>query len=159
MYIKKLEELDSSFNNFNTYNEDVVGSNRLINTKHILKSSEGWTPLVIRKSLDGKPILWLSVAIVEDNKRTGYIEVVQENRVVFDRKDLDFKVTEFGFIIKIDSTTICEAGDVEENSIEIFKLDLRPLGLNIYGDHNILNIGTNKMSRNTSSNSEAMFGI
>ncbi|WP_228156167.1 hypothetical protein [Acinetobacter pittii] len=159
MHIKKVEELDSSFNNFNTYKEVFVCSNRLINTKHILKSSEDWTPLVIRKSLDGKPIVWLSVAIIEDNKIIGYIEIIQENRVVFDQRDLDFKVTELGFIIKIGSTTICEAGDVEENSIEIFKLDLRPLGLNIHGDHNILNIGTNKMSRNTSSNSEAMFGI
>ena len=159
MNLKKVKELDSAFNRFDIYKELFFCSNRLINTMHILRSPEGWTPLVVRKSLDGKPIVWLSVAIVDDNKRIGYLEIIKENKVVYNPRNFKFKVTEFGFMISIDSTMVCEAGDVQKNSIEIFKLDLRPLGLNVYGDHNILNIGNNKMSRNTSINSEAMFGI
>lgn len=155
---KNIENIDTSYQNFPIFHEVFMCSNRLINTKHIFQSQEGWAPLVIRRSRSNEPFIWLSTQVPSENESI-YIELIRKNSVVFDQNRIELQVSSYGFCISLDSTVICEAGDLSESSIEIFKLDFRPLGLNIYGDHTILNIGNNKMSRNTSSNSQAMFGI
>lgn len=158
--LRKLDELDSSFIDFDIYGELFVCSNRLLKTSHIFKTTDGWSPLVVRKASDGSqlPAVWLSVKI-DRKDECGYIELVSGNTQKFFDNQFEFDVTKDGFYIAINSVVICEAGDVQEDSLEIFKLDLRPLGLNIYGEHNKLLIGSNEMSRNTSNNAECMFGI
>ena len=160
LQLKKLDELDSSYNEKDIYAELFLCSNRLLNTKHMFITSDEWSPIVVRKSgqENNMPSVWLSTKI-ESEGDVHYVELVKNNKQVFFGNNFEFEVTENGFYISIESTVICEAGDVQEKSIEIFKLDLRPLGLNIFGEHNILTIGGNQMSRNTVSNSESMFGI
>ncbi|MDH5903457.1 hypothetical protein L8S00_08600 [Vibrio splendidus] len=157
---KKYDELDSSYVEYDIYDELILCSNRLLNTNYMFRSSDNWSPIVVRKSnQDGNmPSVWLSTRI-ESEGDYRYVELVKNNEQVFFGNNFEFEVTENGFYIAIDSTVICEAGDVQDNSIEIFKLDLRPLGLNIYGEHNKLTIGGNQMSRNTVSKSDSMFGI
>lgn len=159
---KNLENIDASYQNFPIFHEVFICSNRLINTNNIFQSQKGWAPLAIRRSRSNEPLIWLSAQVPSENENENeskYIELIRKNSVVFDQNRIELQVSSYGFCISLDSTVICEAGDLSESSIEIFKLDFRPLGLNIYGDHTILNIGNNKMSRNTSSNSQAMFGI
>ncbi|MDO7193169.1 hypothetical protein Q5M49_05645 [Acinetobacter nosocomialis] len=153
---KKLEGLDTSYKDHLKYKEVFICSNRLLNTEYIFQSQEGWAPLVIRKSRKNEPLVWLSTKLPEDDK---YIEIIRKNSIVFEPTRVNIQVSKYGFCITFDNKIICEAGDGSDNSIEVFQLDLRPLGLNIYGDYSVLNFGNSKMSRNTSSNSKAMFGI
>ncbi|MGF1850644.1 hypothetical protein L4C44_01970 [Vibrio satsumensis] len=157
--LKKLNILDNSYSDFNIYEELFVCSNRLLNTNHIFKTQDGWAPLVVRRTNDDRqlPVIWLSAKT--DNDEDTYIELISGNTQKFFENEFNFEVTENGFLISLGSQVICEAGDAQSNSLEIFSLDLRPLGLNIYGSHNKLNIGSSQMSRNTSSNSDCMFGI
>lgn len=137
------------------YNELVVCSNTLINTKHIFQTDSGWSPLVIRRGT--VPRVWLSVKVNEQAGTSSFIDLIVDSKVI--NSSVKLNCTKYGFQILIDNQLIAEAGNHTSETLEVVELDLRPLGLNIYGDHKSLNIGNNSMSRNTSSNANAMFGI
>lgn len=157
---ENFENLDKSYQNYSIFKELIVCSNRLINTQHIFQSSIGWSPLVIRRSQSNEVLIWLSTVLPSSNgNEIKYIELIKNNLIQNNDQRVGLDVSSYGFCISLDSTVICEAGDVDENSLEIFKLDLRPIGINIYGDHSKLNFNGSIMSRNTSKNSNSMFGF
>nr|WP_240493006.1 hypothetical protein [Vibrio parahaemolyticus] len=154
----KLDHLNHDYDNAELYRELVVCSNTLVNTKHILSADSGWHPLVIRKGI--KPRVWLSIKIQENSdasKDSGYLELISDSQVKHSAVELTS--TKYGFQITINDQIIVEAGNHTDEALEVIKLDLRPLGLNIYGDHTSLSVGNNSMSRNTSVNGHSMFGI
>lgn len=155
---RKLELLNHDYDTVDLYKELVVCSNTLVNTTHILSTDSGWHPLVIRKGIE--PRVWLSIKVQESSdtsKDSRYLELISNSEVKHSSAELTS--TKYGFQIVINGQVIVEAGNHTDESLEVVKLDLRPLGLNIYGDHTSLNVGNNSMSRNTSVNGHAMFGI
>lgn len=155
------EILSKDYENEALYDELIVCSNILINTKHIMVTNDGWCPLVVRKGKS--PMVWLSyreAVTSQDNTQPvkyNYIELINKSNSL--HPQVSVVSTTHGFQIKIDDTILAEAGNHNDGKLEIFTLDMRPLGLNIYGDHQSINIGNNSMSRSSSSNGNAMFGI
>lgn len=159
---QNLERINHDYKNADIYKELIVCSNTLIDTKHILSTNDGWHPLVIRKGIE--PKVWLSVRVQdqpqEDNeskKDDEFIELISDSTVR--HPAVVFSNSEYGFQVLINNQIVVEAGNHKDDSIEVIKLDLRPLGMNIYGDHLSLNLGNNSMSRNTSAGGNSMFGI
>jgi hypothetical protein len=156
---KHLDQLNQDYNTADLYKELIVCSNTLIDTKHILSDDSGWHPLVIRKGL--KPRVWLSIKFQENTdtpqEEDEFIELIADSQEMY--ADAKLTNTEYGFQIVINNQIIVEAGNHNPESLEVIKLDLRPFGMNIYGDHLSLSVGNNTMSRNTSSGGHSMFGI
>lgn len=158
--MKNLAHLNHDYTNAEIYKELVVCSNMLIDTKHIISTSSGWYPLVIRKGI--KPRVWLSVKTTpkeydESKNNEEIIELIADSQIK--HSAVEFSNTKYGFQISINNQIIVEAGNHTPDSLEIIKLDFRPLGMNIYGDHTSLSLGNNSMSRNTSVGGNSMFGI
>lgn len=150
--------LSKTYKEADFYRELVFCSNNLINTNYIFSSDEDWHPLVICKGK--RPRVWLSLRksiSVESQEKFEYIDLIVDSEL----KDLSFSFinTIYGFQVKLAETIIIEAGNHKDDSLEVYKIDFRPLGLNIYGDHSRLIVGNNEMSMNTTTDSTSMFGI
>lgn len=155
-----LTKKHNNYDDIEIYKELIVCSNILIDTKHILSTTDEWHPLVIRKGK--KPRVWLSTRINNtpekiDQNDFQIIQLIVDSEV--SHSAVKFINTEFGFQISVNDIIIAEAANHTSDSIEVTSLDLRPLGLNIYGDHTSLTIGNTTMSKNTSKGSNSMFGI
>lgn len=152
-----MENIDRSYENYEIYDCLTVCSNQLINTTNILETSSGWIPLSIRKG--ACPRVWLSapVSFDSENNPTKVIELIVNSEIKDSR--VDFVSTEYGFQIKIDEHIIVEAGNHDGESMEITKIDMTILGLNIKGDVHGLNVGSMTMSRNRSKNSNTFLKV
>jgi hypothetical protein len=150
-----IENKPHGYEDLEIYNELTVCSNLLINTVHIFQSGTGWNPLVIRK---GKvPRVWLSAQEITDNGSPKIIELIADSKSLNNEFHID--KSKHGFQIKYQNKVIVKAGNHVDSRLEVINIDFRSIGLNIYGDNNSLSLGSNKMSQNTSKNSQVMFGF
>lgn len=155
---KDLQNLDSSYNNFELYDHLTVCSNQLQATTHVLQTADGWTPFSIRKGI--QPRVWLSAPVELDsnNRPVKYIDLIINSATL--HNDVNLISSEHGFQIKINDTIVMEAGNHDGNNLEIVKLDLSPIGLaQIKGDVNGLLIGGMTMSRNATSGANLFIRI
>lgn len=151
-----MKNLDHSYDDYELYDCLTVCSNQLIETTNILKSSE-WIPLSIRKGLI--PRVWLSMAVDFDSqgKPTKYLDLIVNSEIKDSR--VYFIDSIHGFQIKIEDNIVVEAGNHDGENIEIIKMDLRAIGLNVTGDVHGLYLGGTTMSRNRSKNSDTFIGL
>lgn len=140
---------------FENYDQIIFCSNYIKNYVSIIKQSiNDFEPLMIKKDKDGKPLVFL---YYYDNNKKEKIEIINGDRslihsVIFDR-------SETGCFISYNNITILEAVKNEQSIIEVITLDLRPIGLNIFGDSTTLNMGGNSISRSSMSNIGTVIGI
>lgn len=158
-----LMSLDKSYENQSEYDTVVFCSNIVKNTPYLIERSipveeikVKWHPIVLRKGV--KPRLWLS-ALTNQNGQTAYINLIKDSEPC--HPEIGMENTEHGFQVTLKSTSevLVEAGDHSESSIEILTLNLRPIGLNIYGDYKELKIGSNSFARGYIENANAYVGI
>lgn len=152
-----MENIDRSYEDYETYDCLTVCSNQLINTTNILVTQSGWIPLSIRK---GKcPRVWLSAPLIHDSQGnpTEIIELIVNSEIRNSR--VEFVNTIHGFQIKIGEHIVVEAGNHDGKNIEIIEMDLSAIGLNIKGDVNGLHVGGMTMSRNRSKNSTTFLQV
>lgn len=154
--IELLATQDRSYNDYELYDCLTVCSNQLIATNNILKLSE-WIPLSIRKGL--QPRVWLTAAVEYDEQGnpTKFLDLIVNSEVRNSKVDLIDSV--HGFQIKIDGNIVIEAGNHDGKNLEIIKMDLTIMNLNVKGDVHGLNVGTTTMSRNQSKNSDTFIGL
>lgn len=140
---------------FENYNELIFCSNYLRNYKSIIKqSSNGFEPLIIKQGDDGKPLVFLQSY---DNKKSEPIDIINGNKSIIDSVIFNRSLT--GCFVGYNDITILEIVQNENNIMEVITLDLRPVGLNIFGSSTALNMGGNTMSRSSMSNVGAFIGI
>ena len=133
--------------------ELIVCSNRLVKVLAPF-SIGGKVPLLVGKGPE--PVIWLNMRSTK--VASGWLPLVRANRSLHPDVKVDKTKNRRVSVLAKDSLII----DVllhTEDSAEIEQLDLRPLGLNIYGDSNSLYIGTNQLSHNTFQNVRVMMGI
>jgi len=85
--------------------------------------------------------------------------VVEKNNSLNKAIDVSISEENKSTILKAGDVTIVEATKVSEEKAIVTKIDLRPIGLNIYGDTDGLCVGTNKLTSNTFMNVHTMVGI
>lgn len=154
--IELLATQDRSYNDYELYDCLTVCSNQLIATNNILKLSE-WVPLSIRKGLH--PRVWLTEAVEYDaqGRPTKFSDLIVNSEVRNSKVDLIDSV--HGFQIKIDGDIVIEAGNHDGKNLEIIKMDLTIMNLNVKGDVHGLYVETTTMSRNRSKNSDTFIGL
>jgi hypothetical protein len=139
-------------NSYIPYNTLVVCSNTLTGGVHLVKVDD-ILPVVVGKG--DKPKIWLQA--LTDSKTKIFMMVVEasisSHPAVKVYEDFDtLKIT-------ISGTLVLSVKATGDDSAEIDTLDMRPLGLNLYGTKNELMVGGNTFSGNSMSGGGTFIGF
>jgi hypothetical protein len=139
------------------FNHLTICSNIIINGK-IIVEIDGNVPLLIGKG--ELPLVWLRV-MVSPNEWKYVVE-----RNVSLNQNINVELSKINNAVKIVYRdkykivkTIVNVIKNTENDVIVDEMDLRPVGLTIYGDKDELHIGTNTLKNNTFSNIHTMIKI
>jgi len=140
--------------NYKSLNSLTICSNKLIGGGFPFAVGEG-LPLIIGSGSD--PMVWLQA--VENPQSKKLLLLVDGN--ISTVKELSVTKPEQG-VIEIyfkGITRILRVKKMDENSAVISFLDLRPIGINVTGNQDGLNIGGNSFSKNTFQGASVFFGL
>lgn len=137
---------------FKPYRRLKVCSNLLIGCKFIISIGDKLPILIGSNKI---PLIWLSAIV--DSKKKHYQDLVVASEATHPLVSMNEDNNSLNVIIK--SQTILSISADLPDSATIHSLDLRPIGINIFGDENMLTVGTNKFSSNTFENVETMIGF
>ncbi|MPL77642.1 hypothetical protein SDC9_23499 [bioreactor metagenome] len=137
---------------YQPYDRLTICSNALIGVGAIIKIGD-IEPILIGKGLR-KPLIWLKAR----TNNQAWIQVVEQSVSLFPQIVSMIEDTPNTIIIKANSNVIINA--IQDGSTCIVKeLDLRPLGLNIFGDSQSLKVGGNEFTGNTMQGVGTFIGI
>ena len=149
-----MDNKNFTFPDFKPYDRLNVCSN-IIGAKYLI-DFRGFYPIIIGQA--DKPEIWLYtkindviIPIVEKN-----IPKTPQVKFFMDSVSINYKLFDIGNNKWIDIINLIYKG-VKIPTIN--KLDLRPLGIEMYGDSECLNMGPNKISNNTAIGAHAFIGI
>jgi len=127
---------------YTPYETLVICSNTLTGGVNVAAFSNV-LPILIGKG--AKPRIWLQ-AVAKPNSN-DFVTIVDDSISTHP----SVRVFEENNVIKIDvnRTLVLAVRSTGENSAEVESLDFRPLGLNMYGSKNSLNVGGSILSQNT----------
>ena len=136
------------------YDELHLCGNTLINVK--IPFLIGDTPLL----LIGKntvPQVWLSAKTTPESHEWKYI--VEENRSLNPAVYVDVQDENRTVYVRVSNTVIIKVVAHSTTKAVIEVLDLRPIGLNVYGDSSELSLATSKFTGNSMMNSQVAFAL
>jgi hypothetical protein len=115
---------------------------------------DGGIPLLI--GTNGEPQIWLNARPSSHGK--PWPPIIRQNRSMHKAAEIRGVGTD-NIIINVQGTKVLTLEKHEPDTLKITELDLRPIGLNIYGDRSKLVVGTNQLVSNTFENLNVMIGI
>ena len=139
---------------YRPYSKIVICGNTLINVQ-IPFEVEGQVPLLIGN--DGNPKIWL-IARFLSHPNVRWQPIVSRNRSLHNAVSLTGADTE-NISITVGGTIILSLHKRSDGIPEVMQLDLRPIGLKIYGDNSKLFVGSNEFYDNTFENLKVMVEI
>lgn len=143
-------DLPADYKPYRTLN---ICGNKLINGR-VPFEVNGFVPILVGDGGEG-PLVWLQVPANKDLNMWQY--VVRANRTLHPAVVVSDNKSEIKVLIK--NITVLHAVGVSDTEATILALDLRPLGLTIYGNEHEMVVGGNTMRSNTFENVDAMIGI
>jgi hypothetical protein len=132
-------------------NSVLMGLNRFINCRTII----AWHEHPLLKAEAGLPSLQLDTTKVGERVRSVRIE---GQNVAVGKEDFRLITSEAGTVLFGGDQAILIATQIDEHTLHI-KLDLRPLGLNIFDDVAGLHIGGNTWAHNSVTGSEVVIRL
>ncbi len=137
---------------YSPYEKLVVCSNTLSGGGHILAIGEV-LPVLVGKG--EKPQVWLQALSNPD--KSEFIIIVEASI----SKHQAVKVFEDNGVLNIHvgSTSVLSVRVTGEDIAEIFMIDLRPLGINLYGNNSELKVGNSTFSGNSFAGGGTMIGF
>jgi hypothetical protein len=134
------------------FNKLEICNNTLVNVK--VPFLIGRTPLLLFGQ--GKcPHIWLSAPVKPISDEWRY--VVENNRSLNPAIFVEVDDQDNLVVVRINNLTIIKVIAEAEDSAICEMLDLRPIGINVYGDKNSLTVGTQKFTRNSVRNARIAF--
>lgn len=137
---------------FKPYSSLKICSNTLYNGGHLASIGDN-LPLIIGKG--EIPLIWLQALNDIDNKI--FIPIIEKS--ISKNPNVVISKSSQALSISILGQQILSLKVINQDSAEVDFLDLRPIGLNLYGDKQTLNIGTNKFSGNSMSGGGVLIGL
>jgi len=101
------------------------------------------------------PRIWLQA--ISDPDTRDFLPVVQDSRSV--HPAVNVNIDGGSILILVDRHTVLDAESIGESDVLIKEIDLRPLGLNVYGNQSGLKLGGMQLSNNTMSGVEVAFSL
>jgi hypothetical protein len=126
------------------FKELIICSNIMIDGKVPFTIKMGVPLLVGRGEV---PLIWLAVPISKEASDWKY--VVEGSQSLDKRYDVISFDEGKSIRIMLDNINLIQVNKISDEKAKITNLDLRPLGINIYGDNSGLFVGTNRMAKNT----------
>jgi hypothetical protein len=139
-------------NSYQPYQTLTVCSNSLIGGGHIVEVA-GVLPLIIGKG--EKPQVWLQA--ISNPEKKEFVTVVASSVskfptvVVQELKD--------ALIITIQGTEVLRVREISKDKAIVDVMDLRPVGLNLFGDAKFMNMPTGTLSGNSMSGGGVLLGL
>ena len=144
--------LDNLPKKFQPYQNLKICSNTLIGGGYLASIGE-ILPLVIGKGKS--PLIWLQALNEIENKK--FILIVEESVSKYPNVILTESLGVLS--ISVQGKQILSIKTINEDSAEVEFLDLRPIGLNLYGNKDTLNIGNSEFSGNSMSGGGILIGL
>jgi len=136
------------------FTELEICSNHFINGKVPIEVAKH---IVLLVGKGQQPMIWLSGSMSREGKR--FQEVVEKNESLNKAVDVVISAEENSTSVRVGDIIMVQATKASEEKAIVSKLDLRPVGFNVYGDTTELWIGTNRLVSNTFRNVHTMVGI
>lgn len=143
---------DSLPKSYKPYEELTVCSNTLVGGGHIVAVS-GVLPLII--GAGEKPQIWLQA--INNAEKQEFISIVENS--VSKHPAVDVIEISGAVTVKIQGKTILSVMSPSEDSAVVDSVDLRPLGLNMFGDASSLKVGDSSFSGNSMSGGGVLIGL
>lgn len=105
---------------------------------------KGKIPFLIGKG--NVPLIWLNAPVTKDGH--NWQEVIVKNESFNKKINVMISKDTVSILTKGKTFTIIKVNKISDDLAEIIVLDLRPLGLSIYGDSTGLHIGTLSFTNN-----------
>lgn len=128
--------------NYTPYEEVDVCSNRLIGGVQLVAISEH-LPLIVGKG--SKPQIWLQG--ITNPEKVVFTPLVENS--IPKHPAIEVKEVADDIIVSAFGTTMLKVKVVSPSHVVIGQLDLRPIGINVFGDSNTLTVAGNEFSDNT----------
>jgi hypothetical protein len=153
-----MEEKNKLPEDYIPFSKIIICSNSFIDGEYIIKVNMH-VPLLIGKGI--MPLVWLSIPLPND--KFSYIverNISHHPKIIVelsnDKRSVNIKISEDKY--KTDKVVINIFKETDD-SIIIKQIDLRPIGLDIYGNEDGLNVGTNVIKNSNFLNVNTMIGI
>jgi hypothetical protein len=141
---------------FEPYEDLTICSNRLINNRHILELENGVHPIIIGKGRE--PNIWLAAPV--DQARSAWRFVIERSVSLHPAFSIESRISSSKPIfVRAGKTIVIRISSFSENAVVIDEIDLRPIGLNIFGTTSVLQVGGAKMVGNSFANMGVAIGI
>ncbi|MEH6629124.1 MAG: hypothetical protein V7739_22040 [Motiliproteus sp.] len=127
---------------FEPYDSLTICSNTLQGGGHIVAVGET-LPLVIGKGT--KPQIWLQAMSAPNSKE--FVSIIEAS--VSKHLAVELIEENGAIVVTIQGSKVLVVYSNSENSAVVSQLDLRPIGLNLYGNENSLTAGGSTLSHNT----------
>lgn len=137
---------------YEPYEELEFLSNKAKNYRLLIKA-EGFSPILIGKG--DQPLVWIAQRHPKDPKKWGYL--VYANKSF--HPQVNVKIADKKIEVVLEKTIIVSIKEVSPSKAKISKLDLRPIGLNIYGDETRMLIGNTPLIGNIFEDVANVIGI
>lgn len=144
-------ELPYHLKNYARFNEIEIGTNKFIDVKFIF-TFDYVAPLLIGYG-EERPLIWLSM---KSPATLSWFFIVAENSPLIKEIFIDITIPKTTIIKSID-TVLIEVYQESSDKAIVKKIDLRPIGLNIFNMEDTFTIGTFKARNSTFENSNSQF--
>jgi hypothetical protein len=137
---------------YQPYEKLTICSNSLIGGGHVVELA-GSLPLIIGRG--EKPQVWLQA--INNPEKMEFVSVVENSVSKFPA--VEVKEIDGAIIVTIQGKQILKVRNSSANEAVVDSMDLRPIGLNIYGDAQIMNIPNGSFSGNSMSGGGVLLGL
>jgi hypothetical protein len=137
---------------YQPYEKLTICSNSLIGGGHVVELA-GVLPLII--GYGEKPQVWLQA--ISNPEKMEFVSVVENSVSKF--STVEVKEIDGSIIITIQGKQVLKVRNVSNSEAVVENMDLRPIGLNLYGDANNMNIPNGSISGNSMSGGGVLLGL
>lgn len=137
---------------YQPYEKLTICSNSLIGGGHLVELS-GALPLII--GYGEKPQVWLQA--FSNPEKMEFVSVVENSVSKFPA--VEVKEIDGSIIITIQGEQVLKVRNISNSEAVVENMDLRPIGLNLYGDANNLNMPNGSFSGNSMSGGGVLLGL
>lgn len=117
--------------------------------------AKNYAPILIGKG--DSPLIWIAVNNPENSEEWRYI--VSMNKSLHPNIKVDVNPNESSVIVSAGNDILLNVVADDLTSARVISIDLRPIGLNIIGSENGLQVGGSQLSNNGFSNVGTVIGL
>jgi hypothetical protein len=137
---------------YQPYEKLTICSNSLIGGGHLVELA-GALPLII--GYGEKPQVWLQA--FSNPEKMEFVSVVENSVSKFPA--VEVKEIDGSIIITIQGKQVLKVRNISNSEAVVENMDLRPIGLNLYGDANNMNMPNGSFSGNSMSGGGVLLGL